>query len=82
MSTPSHTHLLPGKDVLVEVVLDLLIGDVDAQLLKGVDFKVLKAKDVQDADVGAIVAVQNAQPVGTPHDDCQHSLHCFKVLMW
>ena len=41
--------------MLVEVELDLLIGDVDTQLLEGVPLEVLKAKDVQDANVEAVV---------------------------
>lgn len=48
-------YLLPGEDVLVKVELDLLIGDVDAELLKRVPLKVFKAEDVQDADVQALV---------------------------
>ncbi len=44
-------YLFPGEDVLVEVELDLLIGDVDAELLKRVPLKVFKAKDVQNTDV-------------------------------
>ncbi len=35
--------------MLVEVVLNLLIGNVDAQLLKGVSLEVLKAKDIKNA---------------------------------
>ena len=42
--------LLPREDVLVEVELKLLVGSVDAQLLKAVVLKVLKASQVQDAN--------------------------------
>ena len=45
------SHLLQGKDVLVEVELDLLIGDVDAELLERVLLEVLEAEDVQDAHI-------------------------------
>lgn len=48
-------YLLPGEYVLVEVELDLFVGDVDAELLKRVPLEVLKAKDVQDANVQALV---------------------------
>lgn len=41
--------------MLVEVKLDLLIGDVDAELLERVLLEVLKTEDVQDADVQALV---------------------------
>lgn len=39
---------------MVEVILQLLICIVDAELLKAVCLKVLKAKDVQDADGQAL----------------------------
>lgn len=42
------TCLLPGKDVLVEVELKLLIGNIDAELLEWVAAEVLEAKDIQD----------------------------------
>lgn len=48
-------YLLPSKDVLVEVKLDLLVGDVDAELLEGVLLEVFKTKNVQDADVEAFL---------------------------
>lgn len=37
--------------MLVEVELELLIGNIDAQLLKGIGAEVLKAKNVQNANV-------------------------------
>lgn len=43
-------YLLKFKDVLIEVVLEPLVGEVDAELLKAVVFVVLKAKDVQHSD--------------------------------
>ena len=54
-------YLFPSKNVLVEVELDLLVGYVDAELLERVLFKVLKAKDVQDADVQAIVVFSGGE---------------------
>lgn len=48
------THLLQLEDVLVEVVLQLLVGIVDAELLEAVPLEVLKAKDVQDPDGQAL----------------------------
>ena len=33
---------------LIEEVLKLLIGQVDAELFKGIHFKVLKAKDIKN----------------------------------
>ena len=43
-------HLFPLEDVLVELLLQALIGQVDAQLLKAVLLEALKAVDIQDAD--------------------------------
>ena len=52
----TETDLLPGKDVLVEVILDLLIGNVDTQLLKGILLKILKAKDIKYSNGEALIA--------------------------
>lgn len=43
-------HLLQLKDVLVEVMLKPLVGEVDAELFKAVVLVVFKAKDVEHAD--------------------------------
>ena len=48
-------YLLPGEYVLVEVKLDLLVGNVDAELLERILLEVLEAKDVQDANVQTLV---------------------------
>lgn len=48
------THLLQLEDVLVEVVLQLFVGVVDAELLEAVPLEVLKAKDVEDPDGQAL----------------------------
>lgn len=50
-----YKYLFPGEYVLIEVKLDLLIGYVDAELLKRVLLEVFKAKDVQDADIKTLV---------------------------
>ena len=42
--------LFPGEDVLVEVVLQLLVCDVDAELLKRVVLEVLKPENIQQPD--------------------------------
>lgn len=43
-------HLLQLKDVLVEVMLKPLVGEVDAELFKAVVLVVFEAEDVEDAD--------------------------------
>ena len=45
-----HAYLLPFEDMLVELLLQALIGQIDTQLLKAVLFEALKAVDVQDAN--------------------------------
>lgn len=55
MESDVKHYLLPGENVLVEVKLDLFVGNVDAQLLEGVLLKVLKAKNIQDANVQALI---------------------------
>lgn len=43
-------YLLQLEDVLVEVVLEALVGEVDAELLETVVLVILEAKDIQDSD--------------------------------
>lgn len=47
-------HLFQIEDVMVEIILQLLVCIVDAELLKAVCLKVLKAKNVQDTDGQAL----------------------------
>lgn len=42
--------LFPCEYVLIEVVLNLLVGDIDAYLLERILGEILKAEDVQQAD--------------------------------
>ena len=48
-------HFLHCEYLVVEVTLELFIGQVDAKLLKAVPLEVLEAKDVQDADVEVVL---------------------------
>lgn len=59
---------------MVEVALKLLIGQVDAELLKAVPLKVLKAKDVQDADVEVVLGGVRLQvAVESRHNPVKHA---------
>ena len=49
------TYLLHGEYLMVEVALELLVGQVDAKLFETVHLKVLKAKDVQNAHSELVV---------------------------
>lgn len=60
-----ETHLFEGKYVLVEVKLDLLVCDVDAQLFKRVLFEILKSKDVQDSHIHAALRGTSKEKKGT-----------------
>lgn len=48
------TNLLQIEDVVVEIILQLLVCIVDAELLETVSLEVLKAKNVQDTDRQAL----------------------------
>lgn len=47
-------HLLQIEYVVVEIILQLFICIVDAELLKAIGLKVLKAKNVQDTNRQAL----------------------------
>jgi hypothetical protein len=51
--------LLQLEDVLGKVVLEVLVGVVDAKLLKAVLLEVLKAEDVEDRDGRALAALED-----------------------
>lgn len=60
-----QTHLFEGKYVLVEVKLNLLVCDIDAQLFKGVLLEVFKSKDVQDSHIHAALCGTSKEEKGT-----------------
>jgi hypothetical protein len=41
--------------MLIEVVLDLFIGNIYAELFKGIPLEILKAKNVQDAHIHPVL---------------------------
>lgn len=65
MCGKKETHLFQGKYVLVEIKLDLLICNVDAQLLKWVLLEVFKPKDVQDSHIHAALSGTSKKKRGT-----------------
>ena len=67
--------LLQDEHGVVEQLLQLLIGVVDAELFERVELEDLKAGHVQDADEGSTLtfgAVQRA--VDAPHQPAEHAL--------
>mmetsp|Transcript_41354 Transcript_41354/g.69616 ORF Transcript_41354/g.69616 Transcript_41354/m.69616 type:complete len:218 (+) Transcript_41354:1003-1656(+) len=50
------------KSVLVVVILQGLVGVVDAHLLEGVRFEVLEAKNIQQTDVFGLLAAHRLSP--------------------
>ena len=50
--------LLQLEDVLHEELLQVLVGEVDAELLEGVRAEVLEAEDVKHADAVAVPATE------------------------
>lgn len=51
--------------MLVEVKLDLLVCDVDAQLFKRVLFEIFESEDVQDSDIHATLRGTSKEKKGT-----------------
>jgi len=52
------TYQLPRKNLLVEVELNLFVGDVYAQLFKRIPFEIFKTKYVQDSNSVIIVSAK------------------------
>ena len=50
-----RTYQLPRENLLVEVELNLFVGDVYAQLFKRIPFKIFKTKYVQDSNSVIII---------------------------
>ena len=59
-------YLLQFENVLVEVILELLVGVVDAELFKTVPLKVFKPKDVEDPDGQALGETERMVITGGP----------------
>ena len=47
--------LLQGKDMLIKVFLEFLIGKVDVELFKSIYFKILESKNVKHSNKGKFV---------------------------
>jgi len=65
--------LLLPEDLLVKVLLDLLVGKVDAELLKAVLLKDLETGDIEDTNEPARVATGNGN-VDLGHDGVEERL--------
>ena len=58
----SYRLLLQSEDVMVEELVELLVGVVDAELLERVGLEVFEAEDVQDADErGDVLACEDQE---------------------
>lgn len=71
ISTSPHLHVL--EDVLRELLLQLLVGVIDAELLEAVVLKGLEPEDVQQVD-GALVTSGRAshRVVDLRHQPVEH----------
>jgi len=59
---------------VVEVALELLVGQVDAELLEAVGLKILEAEDVEDANVELVAGGVGLQVVvESVHDPAEES---------
>lgn len=52
------TYQFPRENLLVEVELDLFVGDIYTKLFKRIPFEILKAKYVQDPNSVIIFAAK------------------------
>lgn len=59
-------YLLQFENVLVEVILELLVGVVDAELFKTVPLKVFKPEDVEDPNGQALGETERMVITGGP----------------
>ena len=71
-------NLLALEDMLIELLLQALVGQVDAQLFEAVLLEGLKAVDVQDADraVGAL-----GRAYGTMLSSCKLPPMCIHSIV-
>lgn len=51
----TNTYLFPCKDMLIEVELNLFIGNVDTELFKRIFFEILEAKDIKNSNVQTVI---------------------------
>lgn len=73
-SPVNNTHLLHGKDLVVEVTLKLLVCKINTELLKTILIKVFKSEDVENSKdklVGLRVGLEVAIQFG--HYPLEHS---------
>jgi hypothetical protein len=47
--------LLEGKDVLIEVLLEFLVGKINVELFKSIHFEILESENVEYSDKGKLV---------------------------
>ena len=66
-------YLLHLEDMLVEVLLQLLIGQVDAKLLKVILLKALKPIDVQHSHKSGCCVILSNGSVDLCHQPIKHS---------
>lgn len=66
-------YLLHLEDMLVEVLLQLLIGQVDAELLKVILLEALKAINVQHTNQGGCACILPNGSVDLGHQPVKHT---------
>ena len=65
--------LFKREDVFVEVLLELLVGKVDIELLKAVHSEVFKAKDVKDTHKGKLLLCTPNPCIDLPQDPAEQA---------
>jgi hypothetical protein len=75
--TPKYTpvtHLFLLEHAIVEALLQALVCQVDAQLLKAVLFQILKAGNIEQADEGQALDAAAAKLAGSLTEESKSSM--------
>lgn len=50
-----NDYLFPCKDMLIEVELNLLVGNVDTELFERISFEIFKTKDIKNSNIQSFI---------------------------
>ncbi len=71
------SHLFPGKDVLIEVILNLLISDIYTKLLERIPLKILESKNIQNSNSITLISARKL----TKYQIKQKQQFCLPVFL-
>ena len=67
--------LFQGKDMLIEVFLELLVGKIYVELFKSVHFEILESKNVEHSNKGKLVLPSSDSHVDSLQDPTKTGWH-------